>query len=55
MDLSGRLRIQEEEFDTENYCLSETWEKDGYGYFNPLDSLDGAVALSCDLCKKEVS
>ena len=56
VDLSGRLHIKEKEIDTEKFCLAKTWEMEGYAAYDrkTLDSFDGALALSCDLCKEEV-
>eukprot|EP00092_Neocalanus_flemingeri_P022207 GFUD01024086.1.p1 GENE.GFUD01024086.1~~GFUD01024086.1.p1 ORF type:complete len:542 (+),score=142.04 GFUD01024086.1:505-2130(+) len=61
VDLSGRLILQTEEVDAEDYCLAETWETardDSYDSYQTeprsIDSLAGTLALSCDQCMEEV-
>ena len=61
IDLSGKLQLMEEEVETENYCLAETFETYGWKPLRHIggeeygrDSFDGPVALSCDQCKDQV-
>ena len=51
VDLSGKLILLGEEYETEDYCLAENWENVGG---ESSEGVGTVGALSCDQCMEEV-